>query len=108
MAFRMTPRDGFSVGIRLFGIYAIYEGFMDLWFPLASRLWELSRSDVMRELDESRLGPGLYLIYAVGSMAFGIILLIKAERITRWAFSEPSPPEDEDVAESASGSNVAE
>ncbi len=43
---------------------------------------------------------GYYLMMAVGFMGLGFVIIYGAERITRWAFNEPSPysiTEDEDA-----------
>jgi hypothetical protein len=86
----MRPRDWFSVGVRLFGLWVIYDGFGFLLGVLANRLEQLSPS-VVRSLEPSRFSPIYGLVFAIGSMALGFILIAGAERLTRWAFNETSP-----------------
>ena len=93
----MRPRDWFSVGVRLFGVWVIYDGFIYLLTFLANRLSQLARSDIARELDPPRYSSVFYIVSSLGSIAFGFVLIYGAERITRWAFSEP--PLDDGVGE---------
>ncbi|HEY3391753.1 MAG TPA: hypothetical protein VGK58_03540 [Lacipirellulaceae bacterium] len=90
----MRPRDWFSVGVRLLGVWAVYDGFIYLMGVLADRLTDFSRSEAVRQFETSPDTTTRYLVYAVGSVALCFILISGAERLTRWAFNEPQPAED--------------
>jgi hypothetical protein len=96
----MRPRDWFSVGVRLFGIWVIYDGFTYLVGFLAERVVQLSRSEFARDL-EPRAASGYYIFFGIASLAFGFVLISGAERITRWLFGEQLPTENDDAHESS-------
>ena len=87
----MLPRDWFSVGLRLFGVYVFYRGVSYLLATLADKLDLLSKSQISRDLEIYQAHNGYYLMMSVGFMGLGFLLIYGAERITRWAFNEPSP-----------------
>jgi hypothetical protein len=95
----MRPRDWFGVGVRLLGLYVVYDGFSYLVGFLARRMVD---SRIARELGGGSV-PGYYLVYAVCFLAFGFLLLWGAERLTRWAFNEPdttAPEQNETISQS--------
>jgi hypothetical protein len=94
----MSARDWFSVGVRLLGVWVIYDGFVYLLAVLSEGVSHFSRSEVSRSLTAESQPPIDYAFYAVGALAFGFVLISGAERLTRWAFNEPSPAEDESRA----------
>lgn len=87
----MLSRDWFSVGVRLFGIWVMYDGFTYLLGYIADRVVQMSRSEIARELDPVRSTPSYYVVFGVGTIALGFFLTSGAEQLTRWAFKEPSP-----------------
>jgi hypothetical protein len=91
----MRARDWFGVGIRLLGVYVIYDAFNFLVGFFARRMVE---SEIARELGGSKSAPAYYLVYAVCLAASGFILIWGAERLTRWAFNEPAAePKDDEI-----------
>jgi hypothetical protein len=94
----MRPRDWFSVGVRLLGVWIIYDGFVYLLAVLSEGVSHFSRSGASRSLTTESTPSIDYTFYAVGALGFGFVLISGAERLTRWAFNEPSPAEDESPA----------
>jgi len=86
----MRPRDWFSVGVRLFGLWVFYRGFVDAILFVVDRMELISRSQVSRELDASQSRAGYYAIFAISQMALAYLLVFGAERLTGWAFKEPA------------------
>jgi hypothetical protein len=84
----MRPRDWFSVGVRLLGLWAIFDGSTYLLRFLAMSLAQASRSDIARQLDQDLYAPAYYISFGAGAIAIGFILLSSAERLTKWAFKE--------------------
>jgi hypothetical protein len=93
----MLPRDWFSVGLRLFGVYVFYRGVTYLLATVADKFDLISRSQISRDLETYQAHDGYYLMMSLGLMGFALVLIYGAERITRWAFSEPSRIEVIDV-----------
>jgi hypothetical protein len=91
----MRPRDWFSVGVRLFGVWTFYRGFSDL---LASGVWlfGLAPRFAAKDFDDAHTGLVYDLWYAAGFFALAIYFIFGAEHLTRWAFNEPGPPADGD------------
>ena len=87
----MSPRDWFSVGVRLLGVWIIYDGFVYLLAVLSEGVSRMSQSEVSRSLATESKPPIDYAFYAAGALGFGFVLISGAERLTRWAFNEPSP-----------------
>jgi hypothetical protein len=97
----MRPRDWFSVGVRLLGVWVIYDGFVYLLAVLSESLTHFSRSEIARSLTTESKPSIDYAVYAVGALGFGFVLISGTERLTRWAFNEPSPVEVESPAQGA-------
>jgi hypothetical protein len=90
-ALPVLPRDWFSVGLRLFGVYVFYRGVSYLLATLADKLELLSRTQISRDLEMYQAHNGYYLMMAIGFMGFGFLLIYGAEGVTRWKFNESSP-----------------
>lgn len=84
----MGPRDWFSVGVRLLGVYVFYRSVAH-WLILLADI--VSRSELSNELDTSPSQTGEILVFAVGNLVLSYVLIFGADRLTRWAFNEPSP-----------------
>jgi hypothetical protein len=84
----MRPRDWFSVGARLLGLWAIFDGSTYLLRFLAISLAEASRTKISRQLDQDLYAPAYYISFGAGAIAIGFILLSGAERLTKWTFKE--------------------
>lgn len=87
----MRPRDWFSVGTRLFGLYVCLRGFAYLLLVLADSLSLLTSSDLSREWETARAHRSADMVFAGGYIGLGFILVYGAERITRLAYNEPAP-----------------
>jgi hypothetical protein len=83
----MRPRDWFSVGARLFGIWVFYRGFVYLLYFIADCVTQLSRSELSREFEKS-LWRSDYVVSGIALMGVGYLLVFHAERLTRAAFKE--------------------
>ena len=88
----MRPRDWFSVGVRLFGVYVFFEGFAQLIAFVCGVLGLFTRVDFSS--DQSERYSKYVLAYVVGYFALSYFLVFGAERLTSWAFHEPSPDDD--------------
>jgi hypothetical protein len=89
----MRPRDWFSVGVRLFGIYFFYRGFADLLTFGAYNMQIIPHVSSLRELGEGNPG-NYYLWFAAGYLAMAIYCVFYAEHLTRWAFKENNETDD--------------
>jgi hypothetical protein len=83
----MRPRDWFSVGARLFGLWVFYQGVGDL---LSAGSWALNilpsqLADKFGDLDST---IPFNLWYAAGDFLFALYLIFGAEHLTRWVFNE--------------------
>ena len=88
----MRPRDWFSVGVRLFGLWVFYRGFADL-LTLGTLVMGISPSATIdRGFGEgASTASNYYLWYAAGYFALAAYLLLGADHLTRWLFDEPHP-----------------
>jgi hypothetical protein len=93
----MRPRDWFSVGVRLFGLYVFFRGFTDLLLGVGYALKLLPQSN-FRDLTDTPRAETYYLWYAAGYLALAIYFIFGAEHLTKWAFKElaesETDPED--------------
>jgi hypothetical protein len=97
----MRPRDWFSVGVRLFGVYVFFRGFAQLLGLFADTVSQASRAQLAREFDSASAPRGYILVFVVGYFALSYTLVFGGERLTRLAFHEPSPLEDDDPSRSS-------
>jgi len=95
----MRPRDWFSVGVRLFGVYVFFRGFGDLLSSTAYALKLIPQSTSIRELNETPRAEIYYLWFAAGYFAFAIYCVFGAEHLTKWAFKEATDLEADDTSE---------
>jgi hypothetical protein len=91
----MRPRDWFSVGLRLFGVWLVYRGVGDL-LAAASWLLGLTPRYVAKDFDDAHSGVMFSLMYSAGYFALSAYFLFGSEHLTRWSYDEPSPTSDED------------
>ncbi len=95
----MRPRDWFSVGLRLFGVWLFYRSLGDV---LAAASWFLGLAPryIAKDFDDVGKGMLFNLMYAISYFAMASYLVFGSEHLTRWAFGEPSPEEslDEETA----------
>lgn len=83
----MRPRDWFSVGVRLLGVWIFFErGFSYLLAFGAERL-RLDKSPLVGGID-TEANEQYYFWYALGCTAFALYLVFGAEHLTRLAFRE--------------------
>jgi hypothetical protein len=90
----MGPRDWFSVGVRLFALWVIYDGVTYLMAVFANRLVYFTQPDAITGFNAPQHTLTDYAVYSVGALCGGFALLVKAEELTRWAFKEPPPTRD--------------
>jgi hypothetical protein len=94
----MRPRDWFSVGVRLFGVWVFYRGFAYLLAFGAARFDLRYSSSLAAELDVSR-GTELYFLwYAVGYSTLAAFFVFGAERLTKVVFNEAIDETDDESA----------
>ena len=94
----MRPRDWFSVGVRLLGVYVFFEGFAQL-ISFACGRFGLYDRDLLGT-DQTDRYSTYVLVFSIGYFLLSYILVFGAERLTRLAFNEPSPNDDtEDYTE---------
>jgi hypothetical protein len=84
----MRPRDWFSVGVRLLGVWLFAErGFSYFLTFGADRLNLSDNSPFAGGIDPSVNGP-FYLWYALGCTALSAYFIFGADHLTRLAFRE--------------------
>lgn len=86
----MRPRDWFSVGIRLFGVWVLYRGFTHL-LGVGTFVFGLAPKVFARDFDDAHTGLMYDLWFAAGFFALAIYFMFAAEHLTRWVFNEPEP-----------------
>jgi len=91
----MQPRDWFSVGVRLLGVWLSARGLTDL-LTAGSYVLGIAPKALTDRYDGSHTGVMYNLWYAAGILALAIYLIFGAEHLTRWAFQEPTPQIDDD------------
>jgi hypothetical protein len=91
----MRPRDWFSVGVRLLGVWFSTRGVTDL-LTAGTYVLGLAPKALTDRHDDLRTGVTYNLWYAAGTLALAIYLVFGAEHLTRWAFQEPTLPIDDD------------
>ena len=90
----MRPRDWFSVGVRLLGVYAFYHSVGQWLVIIGDRVNSFAKSDLSKEFDKSLLPITPYLVFAIGYLVLSYVLVFGAERLTRWAFNETIVADD--------------
>jgi hypothetical protein len=85
----MSSRDWFSLGARLLGLWALYHGVGDL-IHLGSSVLGLSPESTLKQWNDAHTMHMYELWYAAGYLAFAIYLLLGAEHLTKWVYSESS------------------
>ncbi len=84
----MRPRDWFSVGVRLIGVWVFYRGFEYVLTFGASWL-SFSRNAAMgRPLGAPPALGDLQFLFTAGYFGLAIYLVFGADHLTRWAFRE--------------------
>jgi hypothetical protein len=84
----MRPRDWFSVGVRLFGVWVFYRGFSSA-LDIGAFQSRIGQSYAMASQGGITPGMGAPLLwYPVGYFLLAIYLLFGAEHLTRWVFKE--------------------
>ena len=91
----MQPRDWFSVGVRLLGVWFSTRGVTDL-LTAGTCLLGIVPKALVDKYEDLHAGVMYNLWYAAGVLAFAIYLIFGAEHLTRWAFQEPMQPNDDD------------
>jgi hypothetical protein len=86
----MQPRDWFSVGVRLFGLWVFYKGLNDL-LGAVSWLFGMAPEYVTSNFDIVGKGVAFSLMYAASYFAVAAYFVFGAEHLTRCVFSEPPP-----------------
>jgi hypothetical protein len=86
----MRPREWFSLGVRLLGVWVLYRGFGDL-LHLGTSVLGLRPASIAKEWDDLHSAQMYDLWFAAGYLAFAIYLLFGAEHLTRWVFGESTP-----------------
>jgi hypothetical protein len=89
----MRSRDWFSLGVRLLGVWVLYRAVGDL-LVLGSSVLGLSPESSLKQWNDTHTMHMYNMWYAVGYLAFAIYLMLGAEHLTRWVYSEPSPQRD--------------
>ncbi len=92
----MPSRDWFALGVRLMGLWALYYAFAN-FLHLGTAVLGISPDITTKEFNGDAHIQQMYnLWYVAGYLGFTIYLLLGAERLTRWVYSEPSPQSDSD------------
>jgi hypothetical protein len=91
----MRPRDWFSVGVRLLGVWVLYRGVSDLLHVGASVLG-IRPVSITKEFNDAHTALMYDLWYAAGFLAFSLYLIFGAEHLTRWVYAESSLSSDDD------------
>ena len=86
----MRPRDWFSVGVRLIGVWIVQRAFVYVLSMLAERL------TYQDALDASKLHHDTEAIYSIELLIFGFLLVFGAERVTKLVYREPEADELDD------------
>lgn len=90
----MRPRDWFSVGVRLMGVWIFYErGFAYFLAFGADRLNLQGKSPLAGDIDTAG-NEQYYFWYALGCTVLAIYFVFGADQLTRWAFHESAAPSD--------------
>lgn len=87
----MRPRDWFSVGIRLFGLWVIYRGFTFAMYFVADCLSLFTAFALSNEWETAKKNSKPEIFLAAGYLILGFIFVYGGERLTRLVFNEPSP-----------------
>jgi hypothetical protein len=80
----MRPRDWFSVGIRLFGVWIFYEGFVYFVGYVGERVDLFWESEFSEDFRLARSRGHVYLWYAIGNITLALFILLRAEHLTDW------------------------
>jgi hypothetical protein len=95
----MAPRDWFSVGVRLIGVWVFYErGFAYFLSFAAFRLNRSDQSAFGEQFDSGSGGDLYYLWYAIGCTILSLYFVFGADHLTRWAFHERVESDDQQPA----------
>jgi hypothetical protein len=81
----MRPRDWFSVGTRLIGLYTFVRAFA--YFAMFAANFVLATSDSEAAKHQMQSDA----LFGVFHLALALVLLFCAEPITRLVFNEPEP-----------------
>jgi len=87
----MRPRDWFSVGVRLLGVWIFYDRGFSYFLTFGAERLRLDKSPLAGGLDTTG-NEQYYFWYALGCTAFASYLIFGAEHLTRLAFREPTGP----------------
>ena len=95
----MPSRDWFALGVRLLGLWALYYAFANV-LHLGTSVLGLSPESTVKEWNDVHSLQMYNLFYVAAYLAFATYLLLGAEHLTRWVYSEPSPQSDSDSGSS--------
>jgi hypothetical protein len=94
----MGPRDWFSVGVRLLGVYVFYRAVAQ-WLGLFAEMFaQVTRSELSRDLGNSESRNGYVVVFGVGYLILSYFFIFGAERLTRLAFNEQSELDSDEAA----------
>jgi hypothetical protein len=85
----MRPRDWFSVGARLFGLWLAYRGLADLLNFGAAMIGIAPSAEIEHQFGATASMASNYQFwFAAWYIGFALYLIFGAEHLTRWAFRE--------------------
>jgi hypothetical protein len=85
----MRSRDWFALGVRLLGVWVLYQAIV-LTLHLGAAVLGISPSTITRDFDSAHTRIMYELWYVAGYLAFAFYLLIGAQHLTR-ALYDDSP-----------------
>lgn len=97
----MRPRDWFSVGVRLLGVWIFCERGFSYFLAFGAERLRLDKSPLAGGIDTVG-NEQYYFWYAMGSSVLAAYFVFGAEHLTRLAFRESAPAADAFPPESKS------
>jgi len=84
----MRPQDWFGVGVRLLGVWVLFQGVVGNLLKVGTSQLGLGPASIAKEWNDVHSAQMHDLWYAAGFLACSICLIFGAEYLTRWAYKE--------------------